>query len=212
LYKKEEDTGCIEYKFHLLNLDHDKISNRTTQMLYRLDEGNGECLYELGMTDDGEPIGLPLNELDQSINNLKIIATQSNATIHELTRIKSTVTNLSQSHLNLLKDINPSISMTIQDLQKQERFICEFMIRRNVSKNIYSLIQLKIAVAGNVDAGKSTTIGVLSQSIIDDGDGLARQHLFTHKHEMQTGRSSSIGMEILGFNAQGESVNDTLKK
>lgn len=29
---------------------------------------------------------------------------------------------------------------------------------------------------------------------------------------MQTGRSSSIGMEILGFNSSGESVNDSLKK
>jgi len=36
--------------------------------------------------------------------------------------------------------------------------------------------------------------------------------LFNHKHELQTGRSSSIGMEILGFTSSGASVNDTLKK
>lgn len=98
---------------------------------------------------------------------------------------------------------------------KQDRFICEFLVRKDTNKllkNLSSLIQLRIAVAGNVDAGKSTTIGVLSQSVVDDGDGYARQYLFTHKHEVQTGRSSSIGMEILGFNTKGESVNDALKK
>jgi len=143
-----------------------------------MEEGNGECLYELGITDDGEPIGLPLNELEQSISTLKNIAIHANATIHELTRIKSTITNLTKSHLNLLKDINPSISLTSNDLQKQDRYICEFLIRKDQNKlisNLSSLIQLRIAVAGNVDAGKSTTIGVLSQSVIDDGDGLARQ-------------------------------------
>lgn len=147
-------------------------------MIYRMEEGNGECLYELGITDDGEPIGLPLAELEQSISMLRQLAANSNATVHELTRIKSTITNLSKAHLHLLKDINPSISLSVNDLQKQDRFICEFLVRRDYNKllnNLGSLIQLRIAVAGNVDAGKSTTIGVLSQSVIDDGDGLARQ-------------------------------------
>lgn len=51
-------------------------------------------------------------------------------------------------------------------------------MRKDQSKllnSLAALIQLRIAVAGNVDAGKSTTIGVLSQSVADDGDGLARQ-------------------------------------
>ena len=33
---------------------------------------------------------------------------------------------------------------------------------------------IKIAVAGNVDSGKSTLIGVLTNNILDDGRGLAR--------------------------------------
>jgi len=74
------------------------------------------------------------------------------------------------------------------------------------------LINVRIAVAGNVDAGKSTTIGVLSQGVHDDGDGLARQIMFNHKHEMQTGRTSSIGMEIMGFDSQGNLMNEALKK
>ena len=51
---------------------------------------------------------------------------------------------------------------------------------------------IKIAVAGNVDSGKSTLIGVLSNNILDDGRGLARSLILKNKHEKETGRTSSI--------------------
>lgn len=41
---------------------------------------------------------------------------------------------------------------------------------------------------------------------LDDGRGKARVNLFRHKHEMETGRTSSVGMEILGFDAAGKVV------
>lgn len=50
-----------------------------------------------------------------------------------------------------------------------------------------------MAVTGNVDAGKSTLLGVLTHGVFDDGRGLARQKLFRHKHEIETGRTSSVG-------------------
>lgn len=51
---------------------------------------------------------------------------------------------------------------------------------------------------GNVDAGKSTLLGVLTHSELDNGRGHARQRLFRHKHEMESGRTSSVGNDILG--------------
>ena len=57
---------------------------------------------------------------------------------------------------------------------------------------------------GNVDAGKSTLLGVLTQGELDNGRGRARLNLFRHLHEIQSGRTSSISHEILGFNSQGE--------
>jgi len=50
-----------------------------------------------------------------------------------------------------------------------------------------------VAVTGNVDAGKSTLLGVLTHGVLDDGRGIARQKLFRHKHEVETGRTSSVG-------------------
>ena len=64
-------------------------------------------------------------------------------------------------------------------------------------------------MVGNVDAGKSTLLGVLTHGELDNGRGTARQRLFRHKHEMETGRTSSIGNDILGFDRAGNVVNQT---
>ncbi|QRW03853.1 Elongation factor Tu GTP binding domain [Ceratobasidium sp. AG-Ba] len=67
-------------------------------------------------------------------------------------------------------------------------------------------LEVRCAVVGNVDSGKSTTLGVLTRGGLDDGRGRARVALFRHKHEIETGRTSSVGMEILGFSADGQPI------
>ena len=57
-----------------------------------------------------------------------------------------------------------------------------------------------------VDAGKSTMLGVLVKGNLDDGRGKARVNLFRHKHEIESGRTSSVGLEIMGFNSKGGAV------
>nr|XP_033339492.1 GTP-binding protein 1 isoform X2 [Megalopta genalis] len=49
--------------------------------------------------------------------------------------------------------------------------------------------------------------GVLTHGELDNGRGLARQKLFRHKHEAETGRTSSVGNDILGFDSVGNVVN-----
>ncbi|GAA5862623.1 hypothetical protein JCM8547_003492 [Rhodosporidiobolus lusitaniae] len=68
------------------------------------------------------------------------------------------------------------------------------------------LIETRVAVVGNVDAGKSSLLGVLTRGHLDDGRGKARVSLFRHKHEVETGRTSSAGNEILGFTVEGDSI------
>lgn len=67
--------------------------------------------------------------------------------------------------------------------------------------------EVRVAVVGNVDSGKSTLLGVLSKGILDNGRGLARLNVFRHKHEVETGRTSDISKEILGFNDAAQPVN-----
>ena len=59
--------------------------------------------------------------------------------------------------------------------------------------------EIRLAVIGNVDSGKSTLVGCLSKGIKDDGRGYARKFVFNYQHESESGRTSSIAEEIIGF-------------
>ena len=61
------------------------------------------------------------------------------------------------------------------------------------------LKEIRLAVIGNVDSGKSTLVGCITKGIKDDGRGFARQYVFNYQHETETGRTSSIAEEIIGF-------------
>ena len=59
--------------------------------------------------------------------------------------------------------------------------------------------EIRLAVIGNVDSGKSTLVGCLTKGIKDDGRGYARKYVFNYQHENESGRTSSIAEEIIGF-------------
>ena len=84
-----------------------------------------------------------------------------------------------------------------------------------IASNCRQLIVWTVgAVGGSVDSGKSTLIAVLSHGadsapILDDGAGRARTRVFRHKHEVQTGHTSSISQALLGYDADGRVLNYT---
>jgi hypothetical protein len=58
-----------------------------------------------------------------------------------------------------------------------------------------------LAVAGSMDSGKSTLVAVLTQGadgrpLLDNGRGSARMPVFRHKHEIESGRTSSISHQV----------------
>ena len=60
--------------------------------------------------------------------------------------------------------------------------------------------EIRIAVIGNVDSGKTTTTSILTKNILDDGRGLARAKILKHPHEKSSGRTSSIAQSIISKN------------
>ncbi len=73
-------------------------------------------------------------------------------------------------------------------------------------------VLLGCAVAGSVDAGKSSLVGVLTHGIdgrplLDNGCGSARMNVFQHKHEIETGRTSSLSQQMLGYDEEGEPIS-----
>jgi len=177
---KENDEGKVEYKWLLTNLTTERLGRLATQMKYRLQEGNGECLYEIGLKDNGFPEGITQEEFEETHQNLIKIAENNHASVKLLQKKKF-----------------------------KNKFLGEFLIRENPQNQNY--IDLSILVAGNVDAAKSSTIGCLISGKLDNGRGLSRTQVFNFIHEIETGRTSSISHQIMGFNQNGV-VNNTLRK
>lgn len=65
---------------------------------------------------------------------------------------------------------------------------------------------LRVAVVGNVDAGKSTLIGTLTSTVLDDGRGSSRTSIMKHRHEIESGRTSTAATHLLGFTREGGAV------
>ena len=89
----EKDFGNKEYKLHLLfnEKKHKKkkslnkfnmfINKRGTQMLYRIYEGDGKAIYIIGIDDSGKNIGISEKQLNDSLENIKIISRNIGAEI-----------------------------------------------------------------------------------------------------------------------------------
>ena len=93
----------------------------------------------------------------------------------------------------------------ISSLDNDKRSVSEVLVRKVPDDQPF--LDLRLAVLGPMEAGKSTLLGVLTQGEMDNGRGRARLNLFRHLHEIQSGRTSSISHEILGFDSKGEVVD-----
>ncbi|XP_013391354.1 GTP-binding protein 2-like [Lingula anatina] len=178
----EIEEGNVEYKLKLVNPSVSRFEHLVTQMKWRLAEGEGEAIYEIGVEDSGMLAGLTEEEMTASMETLTRMADKLGASI------------------TLLRD------RTIED---ESTAVCrraaEVLVRKVPDDQQF--IDVRLAVLGNADAGKSTLLGVLTQGELDNGHGRARLNLFRHLHEIQSGRTSSISHEILGFTNNGEVVN-----
>ena len=176
----EQPYGNIEYKWKLVNLDDLSFQKRITQLKFRLDEGQGEAFYYLGVMDDGNLSGLDEDELNQSKESLEKLCNFLDAYLQEIQIISL----------------------------ENEKKCGEYLIRYNLH---YLYQDLKIGIIGNVDSGKSTLVGVLTKGNLDNGRGFARNFVFNFKHEINSGRTSSIGHQIMGFDKLGNVITTNKK-
>ena len=184
LLPQENDEGSIEYKLRICP-GEGRFHQLVTQLKFRLSEGHGSCLYYIGVEDNGHPAGLPLLELKDSFEVLCSMAREVGASAELVHNLPGTI----PGHLYAI----------IRITQAQ-------------SSSDIAAVDLRIAVLGNVDGGKSTLVGVLTtgesgEPLLDNGRGSARTTVHKHKHEIESGRTSSISHQILGYDNEGKNVN-----
>ena len=61
---------------------------------------------------------------------------------------------------------------TPKETNSEASYIKEFLLRKNFDTDDF--MEVRVAVVGNVDSGKSTLLGVLTHCVLDDGRGDAR--------------------------------------
>jgi GTPase len=176
----------------------------------RLLEGRGETLYEIGYdgttqlaeyltTEQGATMDLAETQLDTAYETLVNVAASLAADCH-----------LIHKKLHVAGGW-----MGIVMMRKRADAVEALEIR--VACTCLFWLHFANQGVGNVDAGKSTllgsflpgigiNIGVLTKGGLDDGRGKARVNLFRHQHEKESGRTSSVGMEILGYTSTSEPV------
>ncbi|XP_034948527.1 GTP-binding protein 2 isoform X2 [Chelonus insularis] len=163
-------------------------------MKWRLKEGHGEAIYQIGVEDNGKLTGLSRDDMKASLKTLKDMASRLGATTRVLReRMANTKSKSSNNDCNNV-EIKKIAEVIVKKLRKSDR-------------EGQDVIDLRLAVVGSQDAGKSTLLGVLTQGELDNGRGRARLNMLRHLHEIRTGRTSSISHEIIGFDDDGHLLN-----
>ena len=86
MIEPEIEDGNIEYKLKLLNINDDRKENLITQMRRRCIEGDGECIYLLGVKDNGTMTGISEKDYEETLKNIKTIADTNNYFITMLSK------------------------------------------------------------------------------------------------------------------------------
>ena len=178
----------VRIKELLLSADEDQLALLKNVLELRLEEGHGETIFEIGFENNGDAMGFNKKEWDVALKRLKEAAGKLN----------------SDCQLLLTNGVGGEVEGETGE-SKEKDCTGKVLVRQHPA-SVEEVIETRIAVVGNVDAGKSTMLGVLVKGGLDDGRGKARVNLFRHKHEIESGRTSSVGMEIMGFDTLGKVV------
>lgn len=77
----EVEEGNVEYKLQLLAPSPSRFARLVTQLKWRLLEGGGQAYYEIGVADSGALVGLPRQELEESLETLETMAGEIGASV-----------------------------------------------------------------------------------------------------------------------------------
>lgn len=198
------------------------VPPKPARLLPGLEESQG-ALYEIGVADDGTFVGLTQDELDESVTNLQAMAASLGCRVEILRRVlvgkcewsedcSTASTELSKTRTESLWVAEALVSPDLDFYNLTP--VLTRQNTHNTSKGepgVDSVLaeesshteQIRISIAGPSTAGKSSLLGTLTSSALDNGRGSSRLSLLKHRHEISSGITSSVAQELIGY-AEGE--------
>ncbi|MCO5611365.1 hypothetical protein L7F22_065618 [Adiantum nelumboides] len=160
----------------LATMDNDAIKTLLLDTTTEAGEGLSVCLHDHIWANGGEAVlrlGLPPRTYEEQ-EHFK----------HDIDGIEAVDRCFTEDELELAVK---NVVRACQDAEGQATVLCRgqspqssyaYLMLRRIPAGAQELLELRIAVIGNVDAGKSSTLGVLTKGGLDDGRGKARVNLF----------------------------------
>lgn len=192
---------------------------RLAQLLPGLEASRG-ALYEIGVADDGTLVGLTEDELDESLTTLRVMAA-SLGCVMEVSR------QITVGDCEWVEERNPDDADQTEGVRHHDKlWVAEALVTPSlrprdstpasstsnaqsslVSADMLSNLrqgpltsnQLRISLTGATTSGKSTLLGTLSTGTLDNGRGVSRLNMLKHPHELESGITSSVVQELIGY-------------
>ena len=197
------------------------VANGPESLLPGLEESQG-ALYEIGVSDDGALVGLTEDELEESLTTLRAMAFSLGCKVEVLRKVivgdcrwvdeapptKGSARIVHQDNLlvaealvrpsfDVGKQANAPRSLLLDNARATE--IPPGVADDPIAQVESQTEQLRISLTGSSTSGKSSLLGTLSTSTLDNGRGKSRLSLLKHRHEIVSGISSSVTPELIGY-------------
>lgn len=196
-----------------------RAPEQVAKLLPGLEESNG-ALYEIGVSDDGTLVGITMDEMNESLTNLRAMAGSLGCDV-EVLRMVSVGEGLRVD--------DDGASSTPQTLFVAEAYVKPVLQSQNENvgssegrtRNLNETFeeeptsaataeQLRVSLTGATTCGKSSLLGTLSTSTLDNGRGKSRLSLLKHRHEIASGITSSVAQELIGYQSQDASAGNSV--
>lgn len=193
------------------------------KLLPGLEESQG-ALYEIGVSDNGRFVGLTEDELDESLSTLRAMAFSLGCKVEVLRMVLvggcKWTESISEVDGNSVAGVDHTDNLWVAealvtpnhdpashtttvrslDSDKSQRSQSGAILQRiEIEKGESQTEQLRVLLIGTADVGKSSLLGTLSTSTLDNGRGMIRVSSLKHPHEIVSGVTSSLTSELIGY-------------
>ncbi|KAL9013382.1 MAG: hypothetical protein Q9173_001930 [Seirophora scorigena] len=204
------------------------MSEPAGRILPGLDDSQG-ALYEIGVADDGSLVGLTDDELAESLAVLRAMASSLGCRVTLLRRI---IVGDCQWFEQAGGDGTATSKLRKEKLWVSEALVIPVLDNDGMGRSIPQALppydssiatpstscsnrrynqqrnQLRVSLTGNTTSGKSSLLGTLSTSTLDNGRGKSRLSLLKHRHEIASGVTSSVTGSLIGYHDGGALGSD----
>ncbi|KAL8969989.1 MAG: hypothetical protein Q9183_001729 [Haloplaca sp. 2 TL-2023] len=172
------------------------------------------ALYEIGVADDGTLVGLTVDELDESLGVLRAMASSLGCRVQLRQKIvvgdcqwlEDSGAHADAGQISRTEKLWVAEALVSPDMDTAGLEDTSTLTMLKSVSNPARLAPvdgnqslLRVSLTGSTTCGKTSLLGTLSTSTLDNGRGKSRLSLLKHRHEIASGVTSSVTGSLIGY-------------